>query len=212
MTVPANECEFATPTLNPNDPTSELSLPYDSTQTVTETGTTGFAASMIALTSSFTDVGVYEGGVFTDTGTPVLSHMMLGSSGSASSVDVTMSEGPSETIVTWTNVDPPSAPTAPVTVANPGGANAGTTTAPTLPEAITVSKAVTSLNANAHSRSQLVKYERQFVKYGKSIRSIEKALRSLKLTKAQRAADLRLLAHLRTLRAHLAFRIVRLTL
>lgn len=212
VTVPANECEFATPTINPNDPTSEFSLPYDSTQLVTETGTTGYAASGIALTSSFTDVSVYEGGVFTDTGTPVLSNANLGSSGGSSSVDVTMSEGSSETIVTWTNVDPPSAPTAPVTVANPGGANAGTTTAPTLPEAIAVSKAVTSLNASAHSRSLVAKYERQFVKYGKSIRTIEKAMRSLKLTKAQRAADLRLLKHLRLLRSRLAFRIVRLTL
>ncbi len=74
VSVPANSCETASPTTYSGDPTDESFLPYDSTQTVTESATSGYAAS--AITASLTDVLVWEGSpaVDTDTGTPVLSN------------------------------------------------------------------------------------------------------------------------------------------
>ena len=90
------------------------------------------------MSSNLTNVGLYDGpgGTWALTTEPVLSNMSgFNVSGGSSSVDVTMSQGPSETDITWTNVDPPASGStttvAPVTVANPGGSNAGRTTAPT---------------------------------------------------------------------------------
>jgi hypothetical protein len=206
------ECLFATPPTEPGDPAYQGYLPYNSTQLVTEMATSGFAASSIALTSLNTNVGVWTPSGFEITNEPALTNVTLGGTDTTSSADVTISEYPAETDVTWTNVDPPAAPTAPVTVSNPGGSNAGTTTAPTLPEAISVSKVVTALNANAHLRSELSKDTHQYLKLSKDLKAIETALRSSKLTKEQRAADMRLLAHLRAERQRLAFRIVRLSL
>lgn len=214
VSVLAGGCEPATPMINPNDPSSEFLLPYDSTQLVTESATTGYSAS--AITASLTDVLVWEGSppVDTDTGTPVLANTMLGSSGTTSSVDVTMSEGPSDTLLYWTNVDPPAPSTSitPVTVANPGGSNAGTTTAPTLPEAISVSKVVSNEITNPHVRPELTRYEHKYLQLNKQIKAAEKALRSSKLTKAQRIALLHRLARLRAERSRYALDIVRLTL
>ena len=210
VSVPANECEFATPPTYTGDPNSEASLPYNSTQLVTESGTANFMAT--AITANVTNVGVFEDGVFTSNGESVLSNITLGATGGASSVDVTMSEGPSETIVTWTNVDPPppAAAPGPVTVANPGGSNAGTTTTPTLATAIKVATAVSKLTS--HERALLAKYEHSVMKLDKSIKAAEKSLKSLSLSKSAHSKLLKHLAHLRAERVHLALLILKLTL
>jgi len=174
-------------------------LPYNSTQLVTESGTTGWQASSIAISSLFTNVSLYEGPWnFVPTTEDVLSAIHLGSAGGVSTADVTMSEGPSMTIVAWTNTDPPVAALAatpgPVTVANPG-LNAGTTTAPDTADAVSVAATV-SQNVQRMTDRALV------LKLRVEIKAAVKKL-SHKLSKAARAAERKRLAHLRAEVRHL---------
>ncbi|MGB9111124.1 MAG: hypothetical protein WCF24_00160 [Acidimicrobiales bacterium] len=171
-------------------------LPYNGTQLITETGQANFQAT--AISSNLTDVSVWEGSTFTATTEPVLSNVTLGGVDTNSSADVTMSEGPSTTQITWTNADPPppAAPSHPATVANPGSTNAGTTTAPTYPQAV-------SIAAHVAQKVNAFKYVSRLLKVETSMRSIERALRSHHLSAALRRADLKRLAHLRAERVHL---------
>ncbi|MGA8297703.1 MAG: hypothetical protein WB770_11730 [Acidimicrobiales bacterium] len=218
VSVPAGECEFATPTVSSKNPSYLTTnwfdlLPYNSTQTITESGTTNFAATNVAISSSFTDVSVYEGGVFTPTTEPVLSNISLGTTGGTSSANVTMSEGASETIVTWTNMDPPPAAphsTGSVTVANPGAPNAGTTTAKTLPIATAVAAAVSKLDAPG-GRVALTRDEHTVTRLNRTISRIEKSLKSHKLTRLERSRDLKQLRQLRARMLHFLVLIYKLT-
>jgi hypothetical protein len=191
VSVVGGSCSLLTAPLN--------DLPYNATELVTESATTGWAAT--AISSNFTNVSRWElGPMFVPTTEPVLSAIKLGSSGTTSSADVTMSEGPSETIVTWTNIDPPvvAAP-APVTVANPGGSNVGTTTAPDTVDAVSVA-------ATLSQRVQRMADETLILKLRAEIKAANYKLShklSHKLHPAARAAELKWLRLLRAEVRHL---------
>jgi hypothetical protein len=191
VSVVGGSCSLLTAPLN--------DLPYNATELVTESATKGWAAT--AISSNFTHVSVWEfGPMFVPTTEPVLSAINLGSSGTTSSADVTMSEGPSETIVTWTNIDPPvvAAP-APVTVANPGGTNVGTTTAPDTVDAVSVA-------ATLSQRVQRMADETLILKLRAEIKAANYKLShklSHKLHPAARAAELKWLRLLRAEVRHL---------
>lgn len=164
----------------PNGPCATITgLPYNSTQLVTEAATPTLMAT--GITSNFTDVTVYEGGVATPTMEPVLTNLMLGSGGTTSSVDVTMSEGPSDTIVTWTNAVAATAGAAAV-----AGNDAG-------PAAVAGSDANSSAGLSSPVNGPLLRDEVGLARVNAAIKSIEKALHLLKGA-AHRAALKRLAA------------------
>jgi hypothetical protein len=121
---------------------------FNQNLTITETGTPSNVAS--AITVIPTNVTILEGGVSTTTNEVAESAINLGTVGNNASANVLVSEGVT-TEVDFTNVDPPVVVTSPtgVTVSNPGGTNAGLTTAPTAALATQVAASIPALVSSA---------------------------------------------------------------
>jgi len=127
---------------------TQILFPFNSKLLVTETATPGNMASAIsAVPSNVTELvnGVYTA---SSQATAPMNGMtgVNGGADSTASAIVWVSEALT-TEVDFTNVDPPVVITNPtgVTVADPGGANAGTTTAPNTPIATSVAAQVSAL-------------------------------------------------------------------
>jgi hypothetical protein len=132
---------------------------FNSVATVTETGSTGNAASAITTVPTYVNENV--GGVATATTEPVIvpGSVNLGSVGTSSSVSVLIGEGsnvPAEgglggttTYVDFTDIDPPAVSGgSPVSVSNPG-VNAGTTTASSSSAAVSVASSIAAVSTSA---------------------------------------------------------------
>jgi len=144
-TVQLNKCVIVSDPLT-QTATSVGLWPFNDNLMVTETGTPTNVASGITVVPMFVLEDV--NGVETPTTTLSESNVNLGVIGGNASADTLISEG-ATTEVDVTNIDPPVVVTGPggVTVVDPGGPSAGTTTAPTLPLATSIAATIPALLA-----------------------------------------------------------------
>lgn len=203
---------------------SPVLFPFNSTQTITESASTGNATSAISVIPTFVTELVGTTPTLTSesvvAGTPT-----LGGTDTVSSVSVVIGEG-TFTEATFTDIDPPSMPATSgggtVTVGDPGGSNSGTTTASSPAIAASVAAAVNAANSgstqsgaassstirptisSAH-KVALLRDEKALVRITAAIRHAEKLARHTRGTAHRSAAKhlTALLAQARHLRSEI---------